>query len=100
MQGAAGKAALRQVTIDGGKTEGEGLSGRKPLHFGQQPAQFLRHSSAVLHCGKAGRLGHSGAKAVDILGMFWSVQRIEHNENDAKAVRNYPLDTRSLDVLV
>jgi hypothetical protein len=86
MQGAARKATLRQVVIDGEKTEGEGLSGRKPLHFGQQPAQFLRDSSTVSHCRGAGRWGHSGAKSVDILGMFSSVQRIEHNENYAKAV--------------
>jgi hypothetical protein len=87
MQGPAGKTALRQAAIDGGKTEGEGLSGRKPLHFGQQPAQFLCDSSAISHCGKAGRWGHSSAGRVDILGMFWSVQRIEHNENDAKTVK-------------
>jgi hypothetical protein len=87
MQGPAGKTALRQAVIDGGKTEGEGPSGRKPLHFGQQPAQFLRDSSAISHCGKAGRWGHSGAGRVDILGMFWSVQRIEHNENNAKTVK-------------
>ena len=94
MQGAARKATLRQVVIDGGKTEGEGLFGRKPLHFGQQPAQFLRDSSAVSHCRGAGRWGHNGAKSVDILGMFSSVQRIEHNENCAKGIHPKAVSTR------
>jgi hypothetical protein len=94
MQGAAGKAALRQVTIDGGKTEGEDLSGRKPFHFGQQPPQFLRDSRAVSHSRKAGRWGHSGARRVDILGMFLSVQRIEHNENCAKGIHPKAVSTR------
>jgi hypothetical protein len=35
MQSAASKAAQRQVTIDGGETEREGLCGPKPFHPGQ-----------------------------------------------------------------
>ena len=35
VQGAAGEAALRQMAINGGKPEGKGFGGRKPLYFGQ-----------------------------------------------------------------
>jgi hypothetical protein len=35
MQRAARQAALRQVTVDGGKAEGDRSCRAKPLHFGQ-----------------------------------------------------------------
>ena len=35
MQRAAGQAALRQVTIDGGEAEGNGVGGSKPFHSRQ-----------------------------------------------------------------
>jgi hypothetical protein len=35
VQRAAGEAALRQVTVDGGKAEGDRFCRPKPLHFGQ-----------------------------------------------------------------
>ncbi len=47
MQTAAGEAALRQATVDGGDAEGNGSGTLKTLHSWQQAAQFLRHGSAV-----------------------------------------------------
>jgi hypothetical protein len=41
MQGAAAKAALREATIDGIKTEGDGFFAPKSFHSGQESAQFL-----------------------------------------------------------
>ena len=35
MQGAAGEAALRQMAINGGKSEGKDFGGRKLPYFGQ-----------------------------------------------------------------
>ena len=50
MQGPAGKAALRQMAINGGKAEGEGFCffGPKPFHPLQQAPQFFGHGGAVL----------------------------------------------------
>jgi hypothetical protein len=48
MQSAAGEAVPRQVAVDDGKAQGDGLGRTKiPLHPGQQTAQFLRDGGAV-----------------------------------------------------
>jgi hypothetical protein len=74
MQGAAREAAPRQVAVDEGKAQGDGL-GRTEilLHPGQQTAQFFRDGGAVAHDGKGARLGH---------GRLYPI--LEQNTNKAK----------------
>jgi hypothetical protein len=48
MQGAAREAAPRQVAVDDGKAQGDGLGRTETLlHPGQQTAQFLRDGGTV-----------------------------------------------------
>ena len=50
MQRAAGKTAIRQAGIEGGKTEGQGAA--RPGAGGNEPAQFVHQGGAIAPAGK------------------------------------------------
>lgn len=58
VQGATGKAALRQAMIDCTKTEGDWSTTLESLDFRQEPAQFRSHGGAVTHDRKGNRFAH------------------------------------------